>query len=166
MLETDRLLLRPPVEADRPVFVDFFGRDDFMAYSGGTLSTASADARFDLMVETARQVPFAKQPVIERSSGRTLGYSGVARFEFEGVQRLEFGYRLIPEARGLGYGTEAGHALLRLAADSFEGELLAMIDPTNIPSQRVAEKLGFHFWKMATVDGYLVQIHRIQVGTA
>jgi RimJ/RimL family protein N-acetyltransferase len=38
-----------------------------------------------------------------------------------------------------------------------------MIDPTNDPSQNVARKLGFTFWKQATVDGYLDAIYRVRV---
>ncbi len=136
-----------------------------MVFAGGTLSAEAADARFDVMLQNATEVPFAKQPVILRDSGLIVGYCGVAWFDFEGQRRLEFGWRLVPEARGCGYATEAGAALLELAAESFEGELLAMIDPTNEPSQRVAAKLGFEFWKMATVDGYLDRIHRILIPT-
>ena len=89
-----------------------------------------------------------------------MGYAGVAWFEFEGERRLEFGWRLVPEARGHGYATEAGRALLALATERFHGEILAMIDPTNTPSKNVAEKLGFTFWKPAVVDGFLDDMYR------
>ncbi len=164
MVHTDRLELRPPVEADRSTFVDWFQDEDFMMFSGGTLSESDAHARFDVMLRTAGDVDFAKQPVVERSSSRIIGYCGVAWFEFDGDRRLEFGYRLVTDARGAGYATEAGRALLGLASRSFRGELLAMIDPTNAPSKAVARKLGFEYWKTAVVDGYLDEIHRLRVG--
>lgn len=162
LLRTDRLELRRPVEADRSVFVDLFCRDDFMVFSG-TMSAEAADARFDSMLQIASEIPFAKQPVVQRNSRQIVGYCGVAWFEFEGRRRLEFGYRFVSEARGCGHATEAGNALLDFVAESFDGEILAMIDPTNASSKRVAVKLGFEFWKMATVDGYVDEIHRIQV---
>lgn len=160
---TDRLEVRSPVEADRERFVELFGRDDFMVFSGGVHSIESAQARFDEMLRNAAELPFAKQPVIERSSNTIVGYSGVAWFTFEGERRLEFGYRLVPDARGHGYATEAGRALVALAAETFRGEILAMIDPTNVPSQNVAAKLGFTFWKQAVVDGYLDNLYRLQL---
>ncbi len=163
VLQTDRLELRHPVEADRAVFVLLFGNDDFMVFSGGALSPEAAGTRFEVMLENTHEVPFAKQPMIERSSGQIIGYCGVAWFEFEGRRRLEFGWRLVPESRGFGYATEAGKALLELAAESFDGEILAMVDPTNAASKRVAGKLGFEFWKMATVHGFVDEIHRLQV---
>jgi RimJ/RimL family protein N-acetyltransferase len=50
-----------------------------------------------------------------------------------------------------------------LAEETFSGEILAMIDPRNVPSQRVARNLGFVFWKQAAVDGFLDNLYRRQV---
>ena len=157
---TERLELRPPLERDRARFVELFQDDDFMVFSGGVCSLEAAHARYDVMLHNATEVPFAKQPVIESATGTIIGYSGVAWFEFEGQSRLEYGYRLVPEARGNGYATEAGRALVALADETFHGELLAMIDPTNAPSQNVIAKLGFAFWKQVVVDGWLDNLYR------
>ena len=137
-----------------------------MIFSSGVLTTSAAHERFDEMLIRGGQVPFAKQPVIERSTGLIVGYSGVNWFDFEGQRRLEFGYRLIPEARGLGFATEASQAVLGKAAETFRGEILAMVDPTNAASQNVCRKLGFAFWKQAIVDGYLDDIYRQRIGPA
>ena len=157
---TDRLELRRPLETDRARFVELFGDHDFMVFSDGVHSLESAHARYDQMLKNARNIPFAKQPLIERATGTIVGYAGVAWFDFEGERRLEFGWRLVPEARGHGYATEAGRALMEIAAQSFHGEVLAMIDPANAPSQNVARKLGFSFWKQATIDGYVDDLYR------
>ena len=77
------------------------------------------------------------------------------------VEPGKFGYRLVPDARGHGYATEAGRAVLAIAAESFHGELLAMIDRQNLASKRVIGKLGFAFWKVAAdPDGYHVEFYR------
>jgi RimJ/RimL family protein N-acetyltransferase len=157
---TERLEVRAPRAADRDRFVELFTDPEFMIFSDGVLDRAAAQARFDVMLDTAIEVPFAKQPVVELATGTIIGYSGVARFEFEGARRLEFGYRLVPEARGRGFATEAGLALLALAAETFHGELLAMIDPTNQASSNVIGKLGFTYWKRAEVDAYEVDLYR------
>ncbi|MDQ3147638.1 MAG: GNAT family N-acetyltransferase [Actinomycetota bacterium] len=72
----------------------------------------------------------------------------------------------MPEARGLGFATEASQAVLGKAAETFRGEILAMVDPTNAASQNVCRKLGFAFWKQAIVDGYLDDIYRQRIGPA
>jgi RimJ/RimL family protein N-acetyltransferase len=157
---TDRLEVRAPTEADRPRLVALFQDPEFMVFSDGVHDLDSAHARFDRMLLTAAAIPFAKQPVIERATDTIVGYSGVAEFEFEGATRLEFGYRLVPEARGQGYATEAGRALVELAAKAFRGEILGMVDPTNDPSMHVIGKLGFTFWKQAELDGFVYNLYR------
>jgi RimJ/RimL family protein N-acetyltransferase len=163
-VHTERLEVRLPVEADRARFVELFCDEEFMVFSGGVHTLESAHERFDEMLVRAAEIPFAKQPVIDRASGLILGYSGVNWFDFEGERRLEYGYRLVPDARGRGYATEAGRAVLNIAARTFEGEILAMIDPTNEPSKNVARKLGFTYWKDAVVDGWLDGIYRLHLG--
>ena len=163
---TRRLEIRLPTEPDRARFVELFGDEAFMIFSSGVLTEDGANQRFDEMLVRAAELAFAKQPVIERSSGLIVGYSGVNWFEFEGRRRLEYGYRLISEARGQGYATEAGQAVLDHAAASFHGEILAIIDPTNAPSRNVGRKLGFTFWKQAVVDGFLDEIYRRPIGPA
>ena len=160
-LITDRLEIRLPVEGDRARFVELFGDDEFMIYADGPMDRAAANARFDGMLERAAELPFAKQPVIERSTGTILGYTGVNRFDFNGTEQLEWGYRLIPEARGKGYATEAGLALMEVARRSFEGEIIAMIDPRNDASKNVITKLGFEYWKRDWVNGWLDDLYRI-----
>jgi len=160
---TARLELRLPRESDRQRFVDLFCDEAFMEFSSGVLETADADRRFDEMLVRAVAIPFAKQPIIARATGTIVGYAGVNTFEFGGQVRLEFGWRLAPDARGHGYATEATRAVLEIARRTFDGEILAMIDPMNVASQNVARKVGFRFWKEALVDGYVDHLYRLQV---
>lgn len=160
---TPRLEVRLPRESDRGRFVQLFCDDEFMIFSSGVLTPDGAHRRFDQMLTRGTELPFAKQPVIERSTGTIVGYAGVDWFRFEGRRRLELGYRLVPEARRLGYATEASRALLTVAAQTYRGEILAIIDPTNRSSQNAARKLGFTFWKQAVVDGCPANLYRLHV---
>ena len=157
---TERLEIRLPREEDRDRFVELFASDEFMVFAGA-LDAVGANARFDAMMALAREVSFAKQPIIERASGIIIGYTGVDRFVYDGVGWLEYGYRLVATARGKGYATEAGQALLAAAAQTFRGTLLGMINPRNHPSQRVITKLGFTFWKQDWVTGQLTDLYRL-----
>ena len=118
---TARLEVRPPREPDRARFVELFCDDDFMLFSGQARTEEAAHGRFDHMLAMCEVVSFAKQPIVERTSGLVVGYTGVDYFTFEGEQRLEWGYRLVPESRGLGYATEASQALLARARETFSG---------------------------------------------
>lgn len=163
-LLTPRLAVRPPSEADRDRFVELFGDEAFMVFSSGPLTNEASHRRFEHMLAVA-EVVFAKQPVVERGSGLVIGYTGVDYFEFENETRLGWGYRIAPEFRGRGYATEARGALLELAGGTFTGELLAIIDPLNHPSQNVCRKVGFTYWKEAFVDGEHRNLYTLRPST-
>jgi RimJ/RimL family protein N-acetyltransferase len=163
-LVTSRLEVRPPREADRSRFVELLCDDEFMVFSSGASTELAANARFDHMIEMCETVPFSKQPIVERASGVVIGYTGVDYFAFEGRTRLEWGYRLVPGSRGMGYATEASQALLTRARGTFTGELLTIIDPANHASKNVCRKLGFDFLKRATVDGNPRNLYTLVVG--
>jgi RimJ/RimL family protein N-acetyltransferase len=164
VMSTARLLVRLPRETDRDRFVTLFCSEEFMVFHRGVLTEEGARDRFDHMVTVCRAVPFGKQPVVELSSGVVVGYTGVDYIYFEGKTWLEWGYRLVPECRGLGYATEASQALLAKAHRTYEGELLAIIAPENVRSQNVSRKLGFTFWKQAPVDGETRNLYTLRVG--
>jgi RimJ/RimL family protein N-acetyltransferase len=91
--------------------------------------------------------------VIERASGTIVGYTGVDTALIDGLDRLEWGWRLVPEARGRGYATEAASALLALADSREDGEMLCIIAPDNHASRRVADKVGFRWWRRIDWNG-------------
>ena len=135
-----------------------------MAFSN-PLGPNDANSRFDMMVTTASEIAFAKQPIVESATDEVIGYCGVWPWHFEGERRFEFGYRLDRKARGQGYATEAGVALLEVAATTFAGTIYGIINPDNEPSMRVIDKLGFSYWKEATLDGLVFNLYRRSVGS-
>jgi len=142
-----------------------------MVFSEGVRNREDANERFDRMLMVADRFPFAKQPVFDLASGTLLGYSGIDTFHYDGRERLEYGYRLDVPARGRGLATEAAQALLSVADSMVEEldpvwqrEVHALIDPTNRPSQRVAEKCGFRFWRHDLVEGFHDDILRRPLG--
>jgi RimJ/RimL family protein N-acetyltransferase len=159
---TERLLVRPAQEVDRARMVSLWQDEEFMVqYSRGVFDGEEAQRRFDRMLAVCDDVPFAKQPVIERASGIITGYVGVDWFDYQGVQRLEFGWRLAPEYRGRGYATEAAQALLDEARRTFIGEIFVIIDQDNLASQNVARKLGFESLGVTDVLGARRNFYRM-----
>ncbi len=98
-------------------------------------------------------------PKARVSTSRTQGSA-----EVDGERQLEFGYRLIREARGKGYATEASAALLDAASASFQGELLAIVHHANEASIRTANKLGFTDWRDALLGGEPRCVSRRRLG--
>jgi RimJ/RimL family protein N-acetyltransferase len=156
---TERLEIRPIVDSDRTSFIKLFSDPEFMVYFG-VQSVQEAHRSVDHLLAVNSQVPFAKQPIIVRQSGAIVGYAGVDWFDLGGTREFEFGYRLVPEARGVGYATEAGLALLDLARSVFDGMIYALIDEQNAASISTITKLGFTYWKQDLIDGVLRNLYR------
>ncbi len=77
------------------------------------------------------------------SSGTFIGDCGLTYQHVDGETVLEVGYHLLPEYQGKGYATEAARACLELAFDAMAAtHVTAIINRMNIPSRRVAERLG------------------------
>lgn len=152
-VETDRLVIRAPTERDRTRFVELFTDEAFTVFSDGVHDTDSANTRFDRMLSLIEVIPYAKQPIIERSSGAIVGYTGVDAAVIDGLDRLEWGWRLVPHVRGRGYATEAANALLAVADAHDDREMLCIIAPENHASRRVADKIGFHWWRRIAWNG-------------
>ena len=85
------------------------------------------------MLARCAELSFAKQPIVEGSSGIVIGYTGVDWIDFAGGHCLEWGYRLAPTARGKGYATEASLALLDVAATITPAKSSGSSTPTTGP---------------------------------
>jgi RimJ/RimL family protein N-acetyltransferase len=152
---TERLEVRTLAESDRARFVQLLMDPAFMVFSNGTHTLESAGDYFDHLLALNAELAFAKQPIVVRSCDDIVGYAGVDWFELRGRRELEFGYRLVPEARGFGYATEASVALLKAVSGVFDGTIFAIVHPTNEASLKTANKLGFEFIEQTLIDGDL-----------
>jgi [ribosomal protein S5]-alanine N-acetyltransferase len=157
IIETQRLLLRP----FDVTFVAQITDPNFMQYSrAGALSDAAARANFIQRLMLSK-TQFSKLAIIEKSSGRHIGYCGVDRCNLEGKQKLELGYRLIASARGNGYATEAARAVLDYYQLRGITDIIAFTAYGNEPSQAVLKKLGFKFVKTSAIESFpIIVFHR------
>jgi RimJ/RimL family protein N-acetyltransferase len=86
-----------------------------------------------------------------RDTREFVGDCGLTPQRVEGVTEIEVGYHVRADFQGRGYATEAAAACRDHARDVLGFDrLVAIIDPGNVPSQRVAEKLGLAFEREAT----------------
>lgn len=163
-IETERLVLRAPEEADRARLVELFTDPAFMVFFyGGVYDEPAAHERFDAMVERCAELAYAKQAVVERSSGRIVGYTGVDWYDTRSGRALELGYRLEPAARGKGYATEASQAILAAARQAAVAEIHGLVDAANEPSRHVLGKLGFELVGEEIVGGVTTLVHVLRL---
>lgn len=135
-IRTERLLLRRPKLDDLDAIFEIMSNPVAMRY-WSTLPHANRDVtRPWLDKKIARNAAGGEDYFIELD-GRVIGEVGAGRLP-------DFGFMIHPDYWGRGFATEAStgfiaHAFRNTAAT----ELLADVDPRNIASLRVLDRLGF-----------------------
>jgi RimJ/RimL family protein N-acetyltransferase len=88
--------------------------------------------------------------IVETLEGEFVGDCGLTWQQVDGARLLEVGYHVRRELQGRGYATEAARACREFATQLGQSHLVAIIHPENVPSQRVAEKIGLAFRSSST----------------
>lgn len=83
--------------------------------------------------------------IIETLDGQFVGDCGLTIQEVEGDRDVEVGYHVRTDFQNQGLATEAALAAKGLAITRDVRRLIAIINPLNKPSQRVAEKIGLSY---------------------
>lgn len=91
--------------------------------------------------------------VVETHAGELVGDCGLTVQDIEGEQHIEVGYHVHLALRGQGIATEAAAAVRHAARDAGIAHLVAIIRPENLPSQRVAQKIGLRLDRRVRKNG-------------
>jgi ribosomal-protein-alanine N-acetyltransferase len=143
-LETDRLLIRPWDPSDRAAFTAITYDPAVMEYVHGGLpySEQEVDEWFARQARQLAEHDVCMGAVIEKSTGRLIGIAGTQPLGKE----LEIGWIFASDVWGKGYATEAGAAAMRHVLETLNRpRVVAIIDPANDPSKRVAARLGMTY---------------------
>jgi len=159
-LKSDRLHLRKVTAADAAGIFALRSSPEVMKYIPRTLLTSEQHAvefiaaRMDTMLAANEGIDWA---ITLNGSGELIGTMGIYRIKPQ-HHRGEIGYMILPQHQGKGIVTEGidmvlDYAFNRLQLHSVE----AVIDPANIPSERVLQKNGFvkeaHFLENECYNG-------------
>ena len=141
VLQTKRLTLRPLASEDFPRWAEMMADPQATKYLGGVQPAAVAWRGFMSMAGAWSLTGVSMFSVVERDTGRWLGRIGP--WTPHGWPGTEVGWGLHPDAQGKGYALEAATAAINYAFDVLGWtDVIHCIDPDNIPSQRLAERLG------------------------
>lgn len=140
---TARLAFREMTADDLGVMADLLGDPDVMAYYAHPKSRAEALGWIEWNRRLYRDRGFGLWVVELRDTSEFVGDCGLTPQEVDGTQEIEVGYHVRRSLQGRGYATEAAASARDYARDVLGlDRLVAIIDPSNVPSQRVAEKIG------------------------
>ena len=141
VLQTERLILRPPVAEDFEPWAAYMADAEAARFIGGPQPRSTAWRGFCSMAGAWAMFGFAMFCVVEKQTGRWIGRLGP--WKPDGWPGTEVGWGLVPEAWGKGYATEGATAAIDWAFDTLGWtDVIHCIDPQNRPSQAVARRLG------------------------
>jgi RimJ/RimL family protein N-acetyltransferase len=148
VIETERLVLRPPRLEDLDAWADFAADEEAARFIGGAQGRSGAWRSLCAMAGSWALEGFAMFSVVEKASGRWIGRLGPWRpAEWPGD---EVGWGVIREVWGRGYAVEGAKAAIDWVFDTLGwDEVIHCIDPKNAPSQAVARKLGSRILRQA-----------------
>ncbi|MEU8615963.1 GNAT family N-acetyltransferase [Actinoplanes sp. NPDC048791] len=143
---TDRLEFHPMTPGDLDDLAALLGDPVVMRYYPRTRDRDGAREWISWNQRLYETGGFGLWVVRLRATGEFVGDCGLTPQEIDGVTDVEVGYHVRAELQGHGYATEAAAACHAYARDVLGvRRLIAIIHPGNVPSQRVAEKIGLAF---------------------
>jgi RimJ/RimL family protein N-acetyltransferase len=145
ILETERLLLRHLEPGDLEALFALYRDPEIRRYfPEGTLTLEETREELEWFLDGhPRRPELGLWATIEKASGAFAGRCGLLPWTIEGRDEVEVAYLLGREHWGRGLATEAAsaialHGFTRLGLE----RLVSLIDPGNLASIRVAERIG------------------------
>src|SRR4051794_34046763 len=155
--ETSRLLLRQLCSNDAEAMAGVFGDAEVMRFGDGVRTSEWVRSWIgDWVNEYYARWGFGAWAVVEKATMRVMGYCGLSRFPGRcAAGETEIGFRLARAYWGRGFATEAALAVHDYAFVTLHiPRLIALIDPENVPSLRVVEKIGLRYEQEIMLPGY------------
>jgi ribosomal-protein-alanine N-acetyltransferase len=147
-IETQRLVLRELQISDAAPLAQIWSDPDVTKFMGGPRDEARLRQDLEDEAESAAASRIDLWPVVEKASGEVIGHCGLLEKEVDGQAEIELIYVFGKAAWGQGYATEAAMAVREYAFEQLGlRRLIALIDPGNAASERVALKAGFRYEK-------------------
>lgn len=167
-IQTERLVLRDYVPDDAEAALVINGDPEVMHFLGGVQhATVAAQRAFLEMVAAkyaayrARGLPYCAMAAFEKVSGALVGtalfkplpFIAPGATERIDTDELEIGWHLARAVWGRGYASEMGRAMRERAFETTSIDVLhAVVDPGNVRSERVAERMGMR--RVGTTDRF------------
>lgn len=144
ILRTARCLIRETIPEDVESFYQIYSHPAITEYMEGLYPEVEEERQYvrDYIEKVYTFFGFGVWTVIERESGAVIGRAG---FSYrEGFDEPELGFIIGVPWQRRGYAEEVCRAVLAYGWSALEfRQVQALVEPENIPSVRLCEKLGF-----------------------
>jgi RimJ/RimL family protein N-acetyltransferase len=160
-LETDRLILRELERSDVDPLLEVLGDPWTMRFYPHPFSRDEVVAWVERWRASYATNGFGLMALELKESGRLVGDTGLSLQHVDGEAFPEVGWHVHRSHQRQGLATEGARACLDDGFRSIGLErIISLIRPENVPSWRVAEKLGMRIWKETNHSGLR---HRVYV---
>ncbi len=149
--ETKRLVLREYELSDAEFIRTLVNDPDWIKNIGERHIRSNEDAHryIEKLQKSYLENGFGFYAVDEKATSMTVGMCGlIKRAELEDV---DLGFAFLPSARGKGYAQESSLAVIEFAKHKGIKKLLGIVNPENLISSRVLEKVGMKFERKSRV---------------
>lgn len=100
--------------------------------------------------------------LVNKEDNSLIGHAGLVPQTIDGKEEIEIGYWIAKRYWKKGYATEAAKTLLGYGRTQLKLErFIALIQPANIASQKVAEKIGMTLEKEIVLKGQDVYLYSL-----
>jgi uncharacterized protein YaiI (UPF0178 family)/RimJ/RimL family protein N-acetyltransferase len=166
VLRTERLVLRPWREDDKPAWAELNADPAVVAHLPGPLTREQSDAMIERFRLDAARRGFGVWALERREDRQFLGAVGLHLVSFEApfTPAVEVMWRLAHAAWGHGYATEGARAALRFAFEQLRlPRVTSFTVPANVRSWAVMERIGMvrsgTFEHPALPEGHPLRTH-------
>lgn len=140
-LQTERLVFRKPDASDLTPYTSYC-QSDRTRFVGGPFDGVQAFEKLAAMIGHWELRGFGRLVVVHRTTGRALGHVGAMQLSTDELPELTWTL-WAGEDEGKGYATEACEAYRDHARNELGvSTVIARIMQDNLPSRRLAERLG------------------------
>jgi len=168
VIETHRLILREFLGADSTALINIFADEKVMHYGETVRGEPWIQAWIQDMQTSYRARGYGNWAIVTKKTMTCIGYCGLSFApSLDGQSEVALGYRLAQAHWNLGYATEAVKATLNYGLRKLSlPSIVAMIDPANLASICVAEKVGMVHEKDVMLDWYTHPDHLYRIDLA
>jgi [ribosomal protein S5]-alanine N-acetyltransferase len=156
ILETTRLVLREAEVEDAAFVLELLNAPGFVQGIGDRGVRTLDQARDYIetrMVSSYRDNGFGMWVATPKAEREPVGLVGLVRREV--LPHVDVGYAFLERVWGQGYAQEAAAAVLAYGHGSLGLETIAaIVNPNNLASRRVLEKIGLRFVDVRQLDGW------------
>jgi RimJ/RimL family protein N-acetyltransferase len=157
ILETERLILRRLVLEDLDALFVLYQDEEIRRYfPEGVLNYAQTKEELEWFLNGHPRFPeLGLWATVNKQTGEFMGRCGLLPWKIEDRQEVEVAYLLGKKFWGQGFASEAALAIVRHAFEDLDlSRLICLIDPENIASIKVAQRIGMNLeQKVDGIDG-------------